>query len=527
MQNDLKQFKKIQRITKRRCTMGRIMIIGLAVSFLLLILSIVSVSASSTIDALFIDSGQNPGGSNSAGFFGDLDGDGDLDAFFSTNGPNEVWLNDGKGTFSDSGQRLGDSAESYVALADVDGDGDLDAFVTGASNTVWLNDGTGTFSDSGQRLGDHYISVALGDVDSDGDLDAFVGSFDFYAQPSEVWLNNGSGIFSDSGQRFGYNNVKVDLGDVDGDGDLDALVVVLSYSGPSGSEVWLNDGKGTFSYSQGIGYYWSFDADLGDVDGDGDLDAFLANGWIAEAEPNVVWLNDGKGTFNDSGQRVGNSHSESVALGDVDGDGDLDAFVANGAPDHREPNMVWLNDGTGTFSDSGENLGDSISYHVALGDVDGDRDLDALVTNDGDPNKLYLNMTPHRWTTAYNSLIDPTSNQLEIMRTYRDNVLSKTARGRKYKKKLYKHSEKALVVLLENPELVAQAKDLIYTNILAVDDVIHGQEGIIYNTDEIEAFLDAYAKKAPFRLKLLAKMVKWQMLKKQRKGKLFFGFRLK
>ena len=83
-----------------------------------------------------------------------------------------------------------------------------------------------------------------------------------------------------------------------------------------------------------------------------------------------------------------------------------------------------------------------------------------------------------------------------------------------------------MAVILENPELLAQAKDLIYANILAVDDVVHGQEGIIYNTDEIAAFLDAYAKKAPFRLKLLTKAVKWQMRKKQRKGKLFFGFRL-
>jgi len=130
-----------------------------------------------------------------------------------------------------------------------------------------------------------------------------------------------------------------------------------------------------------------------------------------------------------------------------------------------------------------------------------------------------------RWGTVYKTLFD-SSSDLELLREYRDDILTKTARGRKYKNRLYKHSEKALAVFRKNPELAAQAKDIIYANILAVDDVIHGQEGIIYNTDEIAVFLDAYAKAAPFRLKLLAKIVKWHMRKKQRKGKLFFGFRL-
>jgi hypothetical protein len=57
-----------------------------------------------------------------------------------------------------------------------------------------------------------------------------------------------------------------------------------------------------------------------------------------------------------------------VALGDVDGDGDLDVFVAN----NGQANRVWVNDGSGGFSDSGQSLGSSFSYGVALGDVDGD-----------------------------------------------------------------------------------------------------------------------------------------------------------
>ena len=82
---------------------------------------------------------------------------------------------------------------------------------------------------------------------------------------------------------------------------------------------------------------------MGDLDGDGDLDAFVAQ---RSAQANKVWLNDGSGNFSDSGQSLGNSDSQGVALGDVDGDGDLDAFVGELRGD---ANKVWLNDGSGSF----------------------------------------------------------------------------------------------------------------------------------------------------------------------------------
>jgi regulator of replication initiation timing len=120
------------------------------------------------------------------------------------------------------------------------------------------------------------------------------------------------------------------------------------------------------------------------VDGDGDQDAFVAN----YNQANKVWVNDGAGIFSDSGQNLSSLDSLAVALGDVDGDGDQDAFVAN---IYSQGNKVWVNDGDGTFSDFGQSLGSSDSFAAALGDVDGDGDLDAFVANIySQANKVWL-----------------------------------------------------------------------------------------------------------------------------------------
>ena len=125
---------------------------------------------------------------------------------------------------------------------------------------------------------------------------------------------------------------------------------------------------------QSLGNHNSCGVAVGDLDGDGDLDAFVSN---FGGEGNRVWTNDGSGNFADNGQDLGNHDSRDVSLGDLDGDGDLDAFAAN----RLQGNRVWLNDGSGNFIDSGQNLGDHRGYGVSLGDLDGDGDLDAFVAN--------------------------------------------------------------------------------------------------------------------------------------------------
>ena len=80
---------------------------------------------------------------------------------------------------------------------------------------------------------------------------------------------------------------------------------------------------------------------MGDLDGDGDLDAFVANG----GQANRIWMNDA-GQFTDSGQLVGLYSSVAVSLGDLDQDGDLDIVAGS----RGEARILWLeNLGDGAF----------------------------------------------------------------------------------------------------------------------------------------------------------------------------------
>ena len=332
------------------------------------------------------ESGSWVGSSNGAEVaLGDMDGDGDLDAFFARDPhSNQVWLNNGDSTFTNTNQNLGNSRSSSVALGDLDGDGDLDAFVGNdcENDKVYINDGTGSFS-LGQSINSLSLCtkvVVLGDVDGDGDLDALIG-----AGGGEIWLNNGKGNFSDSGQSLGVSSTwALALADLDEDGDLDALIS----SGTS--RIWLNDGLGNFTNSgQSVGS--GTDVALGDTDGDGDLDVLTGGG---SYQPNEVWVNNGGiqggtlGTFSYDNQFLGVTSSDTpVALGDVNGDGHLDALIGfwGGVGD-----KIWLNDGTGTFVDSNQSLGSSWAWDVTFGDLDQDGDLDAFIL-DTSGGRIWLN----------------------------------------------------------------------------------------------------------------------------------------
>ena len=79
----------------------------------------------------------------------------------------------------------------------------------------------------------------------------------------------------------------------------------------------------------------------------------------------------------------------SVTFGDVDGDGDLDLVAGNNS---GQANRVYVNDGAGSFTDSGQALGSRATESVTLGDVDGDGDLD-LAASDVTTTRVYINLT--------------------------------------------------------------------------------------------------------------------------------------
>jgi hypothetical protein len=278
-----------------------------------------------------------------------------------------------------------------VALADVTGNGYLDAYLAIAPNgepynhpdILLFNEGEGLFRDSGQKIENMLFttSVKLGDVNGNGRTDLVMG----WHYGVKLVLNYDQGFFDRGSYSAGgfiqHTSRVVALADLNNDGTLD----IFGAGACCSSHVWLNNGDGTFAPNRRfITQVGSNAVALADLNGNGALDAFLANGSTVKADgnyrrdaPNTVWLNDGQGNFSDSGQLLGASESTAVALGDVTGNGFPDAVVGN-----RGPDEIWLNDGQGNFRDSGRRLGSGLTRAVFLADLDGDGAPDLVVADE-------------------------------------------------------------------------------------------------------------------------------------------------
>jgi hypothetical protein len=232
-----------------------------------------------------VDAGFPNIGSYGAVAWGDIDGDGDLDAVLSGNYHTYLYLNQ-SGSFVDSGIPLPQVSNSFVNIGDFDNDGDQDLFVMGdvggwPISAVCRNDG-GSFTelDSTGILPVCSGSSAWADYDQDKDLDVIVSGFDQYLEPvTAIFRNEGNLNFTDiradiQGSALG----KVAWADYDNDGWTDVLVTGQNNScGSLSSIIYHNDGNDLFTdinasleeTERGSGAW-------GDFDNDGDPDLVIS-----------------------------------------------------------------------------------------------------------------------------------------------------------------------------------------------------------------------------------------------------------
>ena len=269
-----------------------------------------------------------------------------------------------------------------VELADLDGDGLIDLlFANGGNysepgtpepNRVFFNRGPGErFEErTEQVLGptpDLARVIKVRDLDADGNADIFVGTT--YQTQSRLFLGTGGGSFRERTEthlpRMPLSLGDAEIGDVDDDGDLD---LVLADWGPGDNmtnaggrtRLWLNDGDGRFTDATdarmpATSIRFSWDLELVDVDNDFDLDVLVS---CKRCAGSSLFKNDGSGTFTEDPrglpQYTNNYDFEAM---DLDGDGFLDLVTINdgeivGEVGSSRREHVFRNDGQGRFRDA-------------------------------------------------------------------------------------------------------------------------------------------------------------------------------
>jgi hypothetical protein len=281
------------------------------------------------------------------------------------------------------------SGTNFVVVADLNGDGFPDMIVANTDGvSVRLNNGDGTF---GAAMtygtgGENAFAVAVGDVNGDGIPDLVVTN-NCLSSPGcsngavGVLLGNGDGTFQSavSYNAGGINTRAIVIGDVNNDGWPDLIVTsnCQAHTCVDGSiRLLLNNGNGTFTLTPiAISPSMGGPLAIGDLNGDGNLDLVAGVG---------VLLGNGDGTFNPPGSIPGMGVSYvpgetiSIALADVNNDGNLDVVVAD-----QVSVKVQMGYGDGTLQQPvSYKSGGFRPLSVALADFNGDGNTDVAVANE-------------------------------------------------------------------------------------------------------------------------------------------------
>ena len=256
---------------------------------------------------------------------GDINGDGNEDAFIggAKGSPGFIYMHKGNGIFSTNQQRVFKTDSSYEDVAaeffDADNDGDLDLIVASGGNEVgsqnsyrsrlYINNGKGDFSNSEQILPSTFKNMSVispNDFDGDGDIDLFIGSRSvvgvYGLDPDHLLLENREGTFVDVTERSGYDLKKTGMitdaiwADIDGDSKKD-LLTVSEWGTP---KIYRNSGRRISKLSSSLDSLsgWWNAIEAADLDNDGDLDLILGNQGEnlhykpEENQPMKLWIND-------------------------------------------------------------------------------------------------------------------------------------------------------------------------------------------------------------------------------------------
>jgi enediyne biosynthesis protein E4 len=327
---------------------------------------------------------------------GDYDNDGYEDLFVTAYGGNRLYHNNGNGTFTDVTATAGVGGSGWsssAAWVDLDNDGLLDLvvvrYVTWDFSDIWCgppqaalrqychpdsfppiallayhNDGNGHFTEVAQKIGlskpAKGLGIALADYDRDGRVDLYIANDSW---PEFLFHNKGNGTFEElgltaevalDGDGRTFAGMGVDFADYNNDGLPDLVVDDLANQMYA---LYLNNGDGTFnyaSYATGISRMTRMHSGWGvrffDYDNDGWKDILISQGHDLDTieksnpqlhyrEPMLLLRNMGKG-FADVSADSGDVFHEAwvgrgLAIGDIDNDGRIDAVVAtNGGPLH-------------------------------------------------------------------------------------------------------------------------------------------------------------------------------------------------
>lgn len=299
---------------------------------------------------------------------------------------------------------------SSAAFADIDGDNDLDLLITGNNemfqpiSKIYRNDGNGTYIEDSNStiIGVSESAIAFSDVDGDSDEDVIVTGMDNTGTKiAKLYLNDGNGVFTEDLNTIldGVSQSSVAFIDIDNDDDEDLLITGLYQFNSGKSKLYLNDGSGVFTEIENTSLVGTKRGSISfaDVDGDSDQDVLITGrGVFSQDQITKLYLNNGSGEFTESNNDLPKVSESSTVFMDVDGDNDQDLLITGTHNSSGRYSGIFINNGNGVFTEKIDSTFEQVNFSsVAFSDIDSDNDNDVIISGENESldksSFLYLN----------------------------------------------------------------------------------------------------------------------------------------